>query len=217
MSLEDWKKKIEGLRTVQALAQHHPDTLMEKLHEVCLAVIEEVKNLRSSVACVAMDTMGYLYVYLQKDMDTQAERTGRTLLQKIAQSNANLFVQQQANKALEALAQNCSPARVLTTLLNNGLSHLSAAVRACTAQQLHLLADGLGAAAIFTAGRTFTQSFLTAVSKMSLDAAAEVRPHGHAILQNLALHEDFMDLWRDIVSEKDRSPLERILRTAKKT
>lgn len=68
-----------------------------------------------------MDTMGYLYVYLQKDMDTQAERTGRTLLQKIAQSNANLFVQQQANKALEALAQNCSPARVLTTLLNNGL------------------------------------------------------------------------------------------------
>lgn len=81
----------------------------------------QVNNLRSCVSCAAMDTLVYLYVYLQKDMDNQAERTGRVLLLKIAQANANVFIQQQANLALEAMVKNCSPGRVLTTLLNTGL------------------------------------------------------------------------------------------------
>ncbi len=55
------------------------------------------------------------------------------------------------------------------------LSHLSVAVRASTARQLRLLVDRLGAAVILTAGKSFTQRVLTAVNKMSLDAAAEVR------------------------------------------
>ncbi len=68
-----------------------------------------------------MDTIVYLYVYLQRDMDSQAERTGRALLLKIAQSAASSFIQQQANVALEALVQNCSPGRALNALLNTGL------------------------------------------------------------------------------------------------
>lgn len=68
-----------------------------------------------------METMVYLYVYLQKNMDAYAESTGRALLLKIAQANANLFTQQQANTALGSLVQNCSPGRVLNALLNTGL------------------------------------------------------------------------------------------------
>lgn len=68
-----------------------------------------------------MDTMVYLYVYLQRDMDSQADKTGRALLLKIAQATTNVFVQQQANLALEAMVENCSPGRVLNALLNTGL------------------------------------------------------------------------------------------------
>lgn len=57
----------------------------------------------------------------------------------------------------------------------SSLSHLNVAVRTSFAQQLHLLADRLGAAAVLTGGRSFTQCFLTAANKMSVDAAAEVR------------------------------------------
>ncbi len=42
-------KKIEGLRTVQALARHHSETLKTKLHEVCLVLIEEVLYTLSSL------------------------------------------------------------------------------------------------------------------------------------------------------------------------
>ncbi|XP_026228475.1 TOG array regulator of axonemal microtubules protein 2-like [Anabas testudineus] len=209
---KEWEKKLEGLRGVQALAQHHPDTLTAKLHDVCLAVTVEVKSLRSSVACTAMHTLVCLYMYLQKNMDPQAERSSHALLLKIAQSSANAFIQQQANAALEAMVLCCSPGRVLNALLNTGLCHLSTAVRASTAQQLHLLADKLGADAILTAGKSFTKRFLTAVSKMSLDAAAEVRTHGHAILQDLVQHGDFMKLWKKTIEEKDRRPLGKILK-----
>ena len=112
---------MDGLQKIQALAQHDQDTLKVKLHEVCIAVSAEVQNLRSSVAVAAMETMAYLYVYMQKAMDCQAERTGLALLQKIAQSNANPFIQRQANMALEAMVENCSPNRVLITLVNSGL------------------------------------------------------------------------------------------------
>ncbi|XP_051800793.1 TOG array regulator of axonemal microtubules protein 1-like [Acanthochromis polyacanthus] len=163
-----------------------------------------------------MDTIRCLYVHLQKGMDTEANWTGQALLLKISQACGNAFLQQQASEALEALVQNCSPGRVLPVLLNTGQSHLSPAVRASTARLLHLLADRLGATKVLTARQSFTQRFLTAVSKMSLDAAAEVRPHGRAILQKLALHRDFMKLWQKNVAEKDRHSLEKVLRNVVK-
>ncbi|XP_034558877.1 uncharacterized protein LOC117826715 [Notolabrus celidotus] len=212
LSSKVWEEKVKGLQRVQALAQHHPDILKSKLHEVCYAVIEEVKNLRSSVASVALDTVVYLHVYLQKDMDPLADKTGSALLLKIAQSSANAFLLKQAIKALDSLVLNCSPGPVLNVLFGTGLSHLCAAVRACTAQKLHMLAADLGATAIMKSGKTFAQKFLIAVNKMSVDASAEVRPHGLAILEELALQPNFRALWENVVTHKDRPLLEKILK-----
>ncbi|XP_051260275.1 uncharacterized protein LOC127365816 [Dicentrarchus labrax] len=213
LSSDDWMKKINGLKTMQALAQHHSETLKTKLHEVCLVVTQEVKNLRSAVSCAAMNTVAQLHVHLQKAMDPEAERTGRALLLKLAQTT-NTFIHQQANLALDAMVQNCSHGRVVSALLNAGLSHRCVAVRRSTAQHLHLLADSLGAAHIVTAGRTFTARFLTAVSKMSVDAAPEVRQHGQTMLHELALHKDFTNLWKKIVPERERRALDKILKKA---
>ncbi|XP_045897077.1 crescerin-like protein che-12 isoform X1 [Micropterus dolomieu] len=215
LSSDDWVKKIDGLKTMQALAQHHSETLKTKLHEVCLVLIEEVKNLRSTVSCAAMNTLAELYVQLQKAMDPEAEGTGRALLLKLAQTR-NAFIQQQANLALDAMVQSCSHGRIVNALLNTGLSHRCVALRGSMAQHLHLLADGLGAARILTAGRSFTERFLTAVSKISVDAAPEVRHHGKVILQELALHKDFLSLWTKIIPEKERRSLDKILKKAKK-
>ncbi|CAG5992774.1 unnamed protein product [Menidia menidia] len=211
---EEWEKKIEALRWVRALAQHHQNVLLGKLHEVCLAVMEEVHNLRSSVACAAIDTMASLYTNLQKNMDNEVERTGRCLILRIAQATVNTFVQQQVNLALAALVHNCSPGRVLTVLLHIGVGHLSPAVRASTGQQLQLMADKMGAEAVLTTGQSFTPRFLTAVSKLSVDAAAEVRCRGQAAIQILAKHQDFMKLWLQSVHEKDQRFLQKIVMNA---
>ncbi|XP_047424659.1 TOG array regulator of axonemal microtubules protein 2-like [Mugil cephalus] len=153
-----------------------------------------------------MDTVISLCVHLKKDMDGEAEMMVNVLLLKTAQASASSFIQQKASSALEALVQNCSAARVLNVLLTTGMSHRNAAVRASTAQQLHLLADRLGADKVLKG-----QSFLTAVGKICLDASAEVRPHGHAVLRELVLHKDFTKMWKKTIGEKDRCSLRKIL------
>lgn len=148
--------KINGLKTLQALARHHSETLKTRLHEVCLVLIQEVlytlsslfpslclsqfsfaymcrqswlmmftliiqvNNLRSAVACAAMNIIAELYVALQKAMDPKVESTGRALLLKFG-TTTNAFIHQEANHALDAMVENCSPGRVVTVLLSTAL------------------------------------------------------------------------------------------------
>ncbi|KAF3704891.1 TOG array regulator of axonemal microtubules protein 1 Crescerin-1 [Channa argus] len=214
LSSQQREKKLEGLLTVRALTQHHPDKLKEKVYVVCLAVIAEVKNLLPSVACAATDTIVYLAVYLRRAMDTHVEKAGSALLLRITQPPINFSIRKKIHTALEALVQNCSPVQVLNVLVNKGLGHLSAAVRATTAQQLHLLVDRLGAKAILSAGKNFTERFIHAVRKISLDKAPDVRPHGLAILHQLGPYSDFTKLWTKAIEDKDRYDLQKVLRNA---
>ncbi|KAM7394983.1 hypothetical protein PAMA_006633 [Pampus argenteus] len=214
LSSDDWMKKTEGLKIIQALARYNPDILTPKLHEVCLALIEEVNNLRSVVSCAAINTLSDMYLHLQKTMDPEVERTGRTLLLKLA-STTNAFVHQQVNLALDAMVENCSHGRNVTTLVKTGLSHRCVAVRGSMALHLHQVAERCGSVHILTAGRCFTERFLIAVSKMLEDGAPEVRHPGQMILQELALHKDFMDTWAKTIPEKDRRPLDKFLKAKK--
>ncbi|XP_018530902.1 uncharacterized protein LOC108882726 [Lates calcarifer] len=207
----DWEKKMDGFKTVRTLARHHPELLKPKLHEICLILEEEVKNLRSCVACAAMESIGDLHLHLCKAMDPEAERTGRALLLKLAQTTST-FIHQKANLALDALVEGCSPNRVVTALLNAGLSHRCAAVRASTAQHLHQLVRILGEDQTLTAGKIFAERLVAAVAKMSVDAAPEVRLHGQMMLEGLAHQRDFMVLWDKVIPMKDRRPLEKILK-----
>ncbi|XP_059206309.1 uncharacterized protein LOC131985282 [Centropristis striata] len=174
LASEDWEKKMDGLKSVQALARHHSGLLQTKLHEVCLVLAEEVNNLRSSVSGAAMETVRELHVQLGRAMDSMVERTGRVLLLKLA-GTTSAFIHQQANLALDALVEGCSPGRISGVLVNTGLNHCCAAVRASTALHLQQLADIIGMDHILKAGKTFTERFLFAVSKMAVDAAPEVR------------------------------------------
>ncbi|KAI9541614.1 hypothetical protein NQZ68_028120 [Dissostichus eleginoides] len=214
LASNDWEKKVQSLKILQALAQHHSQTLKTKRHEVCLVLIDEMNNLRSAVACEAMTTLAELYVNLKKAMDSEVEATGRALLLKLAQTASN-FVQPQANLALGAMVENCSHGRTVSTLLNTGLNHHCVAVRGSMAQHLHLLVDRFGAACVLAAGTSFTEHFLRAVSKMCVDAAPDVRHHGQILLQKLASNQRFLNLWTKIIPETERAPLDKILKKSK--
>ncbi|XP_034748655.1 TOG array regulator of axonemal microtubules protein 2-like [Etheostoma cragini] len=202
---------MKGLKSVRALARHHPEHLQTKLHEVCLVLTEAVKKLRSAVACSAMSTLAELHTKLGRAMDNEAQWTGRVLLLKLAYTT-NAFIYQQANPVLDALVESCSTSKVISVLLNTGLSHRCAAVRGCTAQHLHQLADILGEEQIPTAGNNFTQSFLIAVSKMAVDASTDVRYYGQKMLKGFAHQKGFAALLDRTIQVKDRRPLDKILK-----
>ncbi|XP_028453007.1 proteoglycan 4 isoform X2 [Perca flavescens] len=211
LTSDNWEKNLDGLKSVRALARHHPEVLQTNLHEVCLLLTEAVNNLRSAVAYEAMGTGAELHAHLGRAMDTEAEWTGRVLLLKLAKTT-NSFLQQQANLALDALVEGCSPGRIINVLLDTGLSHRCAAVRASTAEHLHQLGDIVGEDQILTAGKIFTERFLVAVSKMAVDPAQKVRHYGQKMLKGLVHQKEFTVQWERIIPEKDRRPVEKILK-----
>ncbi|XP_070776477.1 TOG array regulator of axonemal microtubules protein 1 [Enoplosus armatus] len=201
LSSEEWEKKIEGLTFLRSLAHYHSDTLQGRLHDVCLSLIQEVKNLRSGVSRVAVCTLGDLYTHLQKAMDQELEATVKALLQKAGESNA--FIRQDVDAALDCMVQHCTPTRCISALLSGGLSHLNAVVRKCTAQHLANLVEKVGAARLLSGGKDLTDRILPAVTKLAQDSSQEARYFGRRMLLSLSSHHDFDKILEKYIPTKD--------------
>lgn len=201
LNLEDWEKKIEGLWILRSLAVYHCDTVLGRLHDICLAVIQEVKNLRSGVSRVAVGTVGDLFLHLQRAMDQELEGIAKALLQKAGECNA--FIRQDVDAALDSMVQNCTPFRCINALLTGGVSHLNSVVRKCAAQHLADLVEKLGAARMLSGGKDLTDRILPAVTRLAQDSSQEARYHGRRMLLFLSSHRDFDKMLEKCVSAKD--------------
>ncbi|XP_030230536.1 TOG array regulator of axonemal microtubules protein 1-like [Gadus morhua] len=203
ISSENWQEKMEGLTVLRSLAQNHVDTLLPRLRDVCLALVQEVKNLRSGVSRVAVCTLGVLYCHLQRAMDKEVDTTARALLHKAAESNA--FIRGEVDAALGHMVRHCTPARCINAFLDGGLSHLSAAVRKCAAQHLADLLERVGVARLLSGGKAVTDRILPAVVKLALDSSPEPRSFGRRMLLFLSSHRDFDSLLEKNIPTKDLS------------
>ncbi|XP_053538483.1 TOG array regulator of axonemal microtubules protein 1 isoform X1 [Ictalurus punctatus] len=201
LNSDDWEKKIEGLMFLRCLARYHSDVLNSRLHEVCLAVIQEVRNLRSGVSRIAMVTLGELYSGLQKGMDQELEATAKVLLHKTRDTNA--FIRQLADAALGSMVQNCTPTRSMNALLAGGLGHLNAAVRRCTAQHLTTVVKKIGTGRLLSGAKDLTDRILPAVSKLAQDSSPETRYFGRQMLLFLSSHRDFVKMVEKYIPPKD--------------
>ncbi|KAM4723968.1 TOG array regulator of axonemal microtubules protein 1 isoform 3-T4 [Anableps anableps] len=201
LNSEDWEKKIEGLMFLRSLAYNHADTLQGRLHEVCLCLIQEVKNLRSGVSRVAVCTLGDLYTHLQRLMDQELEGTVKALLQKAGESNS--FIRQDVDAALDHMVQHCTPTRSIGALLSGGISHLNPVVRKCTAQHLANLLEKVGAARLLSGGKDLTERILPAITKLAQDSSQEARYFGRRMLLSLSSHPDFDKNLEKYIPTKD--------------
>ncbi|KAK5606502.1 hypothetical protein CRENBAI_019847 [Crenichthys baileyi] len=201
LNSEDWEKKIEGLMFLRSLAYNHADTLQGRLHEVCLCLIQEVKNLRSGVSRVAVCTLGDLYTHLQRVMDQELEGTVKALLQKAGESNT--FIRQDVDAALDCMVQHCTPTRSIGALLTGGISHLNPVVRKCSAKHLANLLEKVGAARLLSGSKDLTERILPAITKLAQDSSQEARYFGRRMLLSLSSHPDFDKNLEKYIPTKD--------------
>ncbi|XP_059411460.1 TOG array regulator of axonemal microtubules protein 1-like isoform X4 [Carassius carassius] len=201
MSSDDWEKKIEGMTFLRSLAQYHPDVLMSRIHDVCLALVQEVRNLRSGVSRVAVVTLGEMFAALQKGMDQELDGTVRALLQKAGECNA--FIRQDVERALDSMMKNCSLTRSMSALLTGGLGHLNSVVRKCAAQRLSALLERVGAARLLSGAKDVTERILPAVWKLVQDSSQEARYFGRRMLLFLSSHRDFDKMLEKFLPAKD--------------
>lgn len=206
---EDWEKKVEGLRLIQALAEHHSEVLLPKLRSVCLAVTDEVKNLRLVVSRAAMVTLAHLFAHLQKNMDKELDIAALMLLHRSGESS--LFIKEAVELALSYMVQHCSSGQVLKALLAGGFSHKNSAVRTSVSLHLMKLVQVMGASRVLTGRKQFTDRILPALTKLAFDSAQDVRLHARNALQILASHKVGVSMIHKFVSPRDRPLIDKML------
>nr|XP_015205646.1 PREDICTED: protein FAM179B isoform X2 [Lepisosteus oculatus] len=201
LASDDWERKIEGLTIIRSLSQYHSDVLMSRLHDACLAVIQEVKNLRSGVSRVAVICLGDMFTHLQRGMDQELDGTVKVLLHKAGESNA--FIRQDVDNTLDCVVQSCTPTRALSALLTGGLSHLNSVVRKCTAQHLVDLVERMGPARLLSGTKDLTDRMLPAVARLAQDSSQETRYYGRQMLFSWMTHPDFDKMIEKHLQPKD--------------
>ncbi|CAH2328853.1 TOG array regulator of axonemal microtubules 1 [Pelobates cultripes] len=207
---DDWEKKIEGLGIIRSLCAFHSDVVIERLHDVSIAIANEVKNLRSSVSRVAIACLGDMFTHLKKNMDHELENGVRVLLRKAGESN--VFIREDVDKALDAMVQSVTPVRALVALLNGGLSHLNNAVKRCTAQHMCDLVERMGPGRMLSGIKDITDRALPAIAKFAQDGAQETRFFGRKMLNFLMSHPDFDKMLEKYIPTKDLPYLRDLIR-----
>jgi hypothetical protein len=67
-------EKVDGLTTIQNLCTTSANTVGNELHTIVMALIDECKNLRSSVSRAAITCIGAMFVNLRTKMDAELEK-----------------------------------------------------------------------------------------------------------------------------------------------
>ncbi|XP_068269269.1 TOG array regulator of axonemal microtubules protein 2-like [Nyctibius grandis] len=210
LSSDDWEQKVKGLFSIRHLAICHSEVLLCRLHDVSLAVIKEVNNLRSKVSRFAINTLGELFRTMKKHMDHRVDEVAGVLLQKMGDSSE--FIQKAANRSLEIMVQNVTPARAMTALMASGVQHRNVLVRKCAAEHLLTVMEKIGAKKLLSGRHSSTELLVRTVVKLAQDCHQDTRCYGRKMLNTLMSDKKFDRYLKQSVPSHD---LEDVMATIK--
>ncbi|XP_036605817.1 TOG array regulator of axonemal microtubules protein 2 [Trichosurus vulpecula] len=185
----DWKMKEKGLVSIRRLATCHSEVLADRLHDVSLAVMREVTNLRSKVSRLAISTLGDLFHTMKKDMDPEAEEVARCLLQKMGDTNE--FIQRAADRSLGAMVENVTPSKSLVALTTGGVHHRHPLVRKCAAEHLCNVLEQIGAEKLLSGTRDSIDTLIRILVKLAQDSNKDTRLYGRKMINTLMSNSRF--------------------------
>lgn len=187
---DDWETKTEGLNIIRRLTRFHAHIFNPPvLHTVILAVVKEVKNLRSQVSRLAIVCFGDMFTRLKKGMDADLDIVARQLLSKAGETNN--FIRDELDQALTSMVEEVTAQRSLFALIAGGGTHKNVAVRKTTAQFLVKLVERMGSGKILSGVKDVTDRVLPTAAQFAVDPSPETRYHGRKILWLLMSHQDF--------------------------
>ncbi|EFO13497.1 hypothetical protein LOAG_15032, partial [Loa loa] len=119
LNAEEWNGKLCAIEMIDTLTKISPGVLAGNIHQVVMKLLNECKNLRSTVSRAAISTFGTLFENLKTIMDSDIEKVCLVLMQK-AGDVTNAFIRDDATIALEKMIKYVSPGRSLNALVIAG-------------------------------------------------------------------------------------------------
>ncbi|KAK6107367.1 CLASP N terminal family protein [Brugia pahangi] len=209
LDAEEWNGKLYAIEVIDTLAKISPGVLAANIHPIVMKLLNECKNLRSTVSRAAISSFGALFENLKTVMDSDVEKVCLVLMQK-AGDVSNAFIRDDATIALEKMIKYVSPGRSLYALVSSGAKSKSNTIRACCASLLVKLVERLGP--INAIGSAEFPRFVTSLLLFARDANVTVRQTGKYGIRLLSQNNDlFDDAVRKSLNESERQNLNEVL------
>ncbi|XP_015791082.1 TOG array regulator of axonemal microtubules protein 1-like isoform X2 [Tetranychus urticae] len=193
-----WTTKVEGMLAVTRLASFHPSVLQKDFHSVIVSLVDEVKNLRSSVSRSAIFTLGDLFSKMKKSLEPDMELIGSALLAKCSE-NAS-FIREDCEKALMSMVEEMPQIKSALILIHFGANHRNMNVRRTAAFFLSILVEKMGPVKCLMGPKDIGEHLLQSAAKFLMDGSPHTRFYGRKIFSVLLNHSLFDKLLRKHVA-----------------
>ncbi|KAF8773897.1 TOG array regulator of axonemal microtubules like protein [Argiope bruennichi] len=188
-----WRKsKEEAMSLVIRLAKHHPETVYDHIPKIIVALCNEVKNFRQSVAGKAVLTLGYMYEYLGKKLESKLRLAVGALLAKSGNRTLAAYFRL-VIKSLFKIVNSTSPQKVALAFIQEGGKHPNKASRETAAQFLALLTVSLGPSNSL-ASHILAGPMIKCAAQFVFDCSALTRHCGKRMFQVLMSNPNFEKL-----------------------
>ncbi|XP_044749815.1 uncharacterized protein LOC123310412 [Coccinella septempunctata] len=190
MSSPEWEVVMTGLRNLGKLAKTNNEIMEPHMHTICLALSNQIKNLRSQVARAACQASKEMFISCsQKGLEAELEEIVGPLLHRTADTNK--FLREDANNALNVMTEKIHPAKVVTVLTSKGTTHQNAIVRCTTTRLLELLFRIHGTEKLFSLGKEVRDRAILAGANALTEGSLETRKHAKALLRHMISYPNF--------------------------
>jgi len=211
----DWELKMDGIRRIDDLLATCPVVLQAEIHTVALALMDEVRNLRSQVSRAAIQCIAKLLEHFGKHMEQDLDRIVPLLLQKTGDTNR--FIRDDARAALINVTRFVTAPKAIVAIVNDGVSHKNANVRAEAAKLLAAVVERLGASKSLSGAKDVTERILPAAVHFSQESSPEARAHGKKMLNLLMQDPVFEKAAHKYLTAAALNQVKRSFDTRKKT
>ncbi|KAK6033140.1 HEAT repeat protein [Ostertagia ostertagi] len=228
---DEWSSKVEGINMISELSATNPKDVADHMHEVksapsaekgisrqlqqtmqekvitlsclqvVLAILNECKNLRSSVSRVALACTGTLTQNMKGKMDMELDKLCMILINK-AGDVSNAFIREDASEALTKVVNHASAGKALQAIITAGSKSKNNTIRASCAAFVCSLVSRLGVSTVLSSPDQLSK-LVTQLLAFSRDPNPHVRMHGKQTLVNLSQDLNFDRQMKKAVSDPE--------------
>uniref|UniRef100_A0A8R1I8G4 TOG domain-containing protein n=1 Tax=Caenorhabditis japonica TaxID=281687 RepID=A0A8R1I8G4_CAEJA len=209
MSSDDWADKVDGLNMISALSESNPKQVADNLKEIIVAILNECKNLRSSVSRVAIVTIGTIAQNLNSKIDSEMEKICAVLMTKSGDVS-NAFIRDDANDSLNKLVKAATAGKALQGIILAGAKSKNNTIRSSCATFVYDIITIQGSSAILSNPNALSTIFPVLI-QFSKDQSQIVRTPGKQALCFLAKDPNFDRILRKNASESEAKAIREIL------
>uniref|UniRef100_A0A158P7A6 TOG domain-containing protein n=1 Tax=Angiostrongylus cantonensis TaxID=6313 RepID=A0A158P7A6_ANGCA len=202
-------QKVEGINLITELSTTNPKDVADHMHEVVVAILNECKNLRSSVCRVALVCAGTLTQNMKGKMDQELDKLCMILINK-AGDVSNAFIREDASEALDKVVKNASAGKALQAIIAAGSKSKNNTVRTSCASFVGTLVSRLGVSTVLSSPEQLMK-LIPQLIAFSRDPNPHVRMHGRQTLRSLSEDTNFDRQLKKSISDSEYRSVKAIL------